>query len=109
MQLYRYEFQKDNKNIGILTGLDNFFNEDEILSVCGIFEMDLDAPNIDMTNTRSWFTEKGNRKFRKMIRKIKKIAETKNIEVICKTIDINNLNKILYKDIYQIIEKDMDD
>ena len=106
MQLYRYEFQKDNKNIGILTGLDNFFNEDEILSVCGIFEMDLDAPNIDMTNTRSWFTEKGNRKFRKMIRKIKKIAEEKNINVICINIDKENLKNIIYEDIYQVIELD---
>ena len=106
MQLYRYEFQKDNKNIGILTGLDNFFNEDEILSVCGIFEMDLDAPNIDMTNTRSWFTEKGNRKFRKMIRKIKKIAEEKNINVICINIDEENLKNIIYEDIYQVIELD---
>ena len=106
MQLYRYEFQKDNKNIGILTGLDNFFKEDEILSVCGIFEMDLDAPNIDMTNTRSWFTEKGNRKFRKMIRKIKKIAEEKNINVICINIDKENLKNIIYEDIYQVIELD---
>ena len=68
--------------------------------------MDLDAPNIDMTNTRSWFTEKGNRKFRKMIRKIKKIAEEKNINVICINIDKENLKNIIYEDIYQVIELD---
>lgn len=106
MQLYRYEFRKNDKSIGILTGLDDFFTDDEIFSVCGIFEMKLDAPDIDMSNTKSWFTEKGNRKFRKMIRKIKKIAEEKNIEVVCKLCNKEDLKEILYEDIYQVIEMD---
>ena len=103
MKLYRYEFQKDNKKIGILTGLDDYFTDDEIFSVCGIFEMRLDEPSISMQDTKSYFTEKGNRKFRKAIRKIQKIAESKNIEVICEQIDKENLEDILYEDIYQVI------
>ena len=79
MKLYRYEFVKDNYRIGILAGLDDFFTIDEIFSVCGIFEMDLSCPNMSMSNTKSYFTEKGNRKFRKGIRKIQKLAESKGI------------------------------
>lgn len=98
---YRYEFIKDNSRVGILTGLDEYFTIDEICSVCGIFEMSLKAPNIDMSNTKSYFTEKGNRKFRKMIRNIKKIAETKGIITEC--IIEENLENIIYNDDYQTI------
>ena len=98
---YRYEFVKDNQRDGILTGLDKYFSIDEICSVCGIFEISLKAPNINMTNTKSYFTERGNRKFRKMIRNIKKIAETKGIITEC--IIKENLDNIIYTDNYQVI------
>ena len=101
---YRYEFVKENNRTGILTGLDEYFSIDEICNVCGIFEMSLKAPNINMENTKSYFTENGNRKFRKMIRNIKKIAETKGIVTEC--ITRNNLDNIVYKDNYQVIVKE---
>ena len=33
MLLYRYEFVKDDYRIGFLTGLDDFFTDDEILAI----------------------------------------------------------------------------
>lgn len=106
MLLYRYEFVKDNYRVGFLTGLDDFFTEDEILSCSWVFERDLDCPTFDMCNTKSYFTEKGNRKFRKCIRKIQKLAESKDIvfETIVK--DSSDISDILYSDIYQVIVLD---
>lgn len=102
--LTRYEFVINNENrIGILVGLDELFNIDEVLSLGWIFERDLKLPDIPMTNTKSYFTEKGNRKFRKAIREIKRVAASKNIEIVCEKIDISSLNEILYIDEYQVI------
>lgn len=101
--LYRYEFSKDNKRVGILVGLDDFFTDDEIFSVCGIFEMKLACPNINMANTKSYFTSKGNRKFRKKIREIKKIANSKGIDVVCENVKEENLDNIVYCDINQVV------
>jgi hypothetical protein len=41
MLLYRYEFVKDDYRIGFLTGLDDFFTDDEILASSWVFEKDL--------------------------------------------------------------------
>lgn len=101
--MYRYEFSKDNKRVGILVGLDDYFTDDEILSVCWFFETHLDCPNVDMTNTKSYFTDKGNRKFRKKIREIKKIANSKGINVICEHIEEGSLSDIVYCDVNQIV------
>lgn len=103
MFVYRYEFQKDNKRIGILTGLDEFFTENDIFSVCGVFEMDLELPPISMKDTKSFFTEKGNRKFRKSIRKIEKLANKYNISFITIKMNKEDLVDILYEDNYQIV------
>ena len=106
MILTRYEFVKDGYRVGFLTGLDDFFTEDEVLSCSWVFERDLDCPNFDMCNTKSYFTEKGNRKFRKSIRKIQKLAESKGIlfETIVK--DSSEIFDILSSDIYQVIVLD---
>lgn len=101
--LYRYEFSKDNKRVGILVGLDDYFTDDEIFSVCWFFEFNLNSPDIDMKNTKSYFTDKGNRKFRKKIREIKKIANSKGIEVICECVDEKIINNIVYRDIHQVV------
>lgn len=103
--LYRYEFLKDNKRFGILTGLDDCFTLDEVFSVCGIFEVCLDCPSISMLNTKSYFTDKGNKKFRKAIRRIKKLADEKGISVFCEKVEKENISDILYEDKYQIIIK----
>ena len=102
-KVYRYEFVKDDFRIGILTGLDYYFTMDEIFEVCCIFEMALKCPPIDMRNSKSFFTDNGNRKFRKGIRKIKNIAATKGIVVECIIKDMSELKDILYSDNYQII------
>ena len=103
MLLYRYEFVKNDYRVGFLTGLDDFFTEDEILSCSWAFERDLDCPIFDMCNTKSYFTEKGNRKFRKGIRKIQKLAESKGIVFDTIVKDSNEISDILYSDIYQVI------
>ena len=104
MTLYRYEFSKNGNNIGFLTGLDDYFSEEEIWSVCWIFEAKLDCPNFSMENTKSYFTADGNRKFRKAIRKIQKIAESKNIDFVCIQIEKEDIEDlILYEDINQVI------
>lgn len=102
---YRYEFKKDDYSVGVLTGLDDFFTVEEICELCWIFERDLKCPSVDMENTISFFTEKGNRKFRKAIRKIKSIADNKNLEFCCIVKPVNSLLNIVYQDNYQIIVK----
>lgn len=98
---FRYEFEKDGKRTGLLTGLDDYFSFDEIWTLGAIFEEKLDLPQIPMNNTRSYFTEKGNRTFRKAIRKIKKAALEKNINVICEI--KSSLENILWEDEKQVI------
>ena len=98
---YRYEFVKDDQRVGILTGLDDFFTWQEVFSVCGVFEINLETPNVDMDNTRSYFTDNGNRKFRKGIRKIQKLAASKGIRV--DVITTETLDNIVYSDRYQVV------
>ena len=103
MLLYRYEFVKDDYRVGILAGLDDFFTVEEIFSVCGIFEMELECPTVEMSNTKSYFTEKGNRKFRKGIRRIQKLAENKGISFDTIILDSSKVSDILYSDNYQVV------
>lgn len=103
--LYRYEFNKANKSVGILVGMDEYFTEDEVFDCALFFEFKLECPTVDMTNTKSYFTDKGNRKFRKKIREIKKLANSKGVEVICRKVEENDLSNIVYKDNYQVVEK----
>ena len=103
--LYRYEFVEGNTKTGLLVGLDDYFTTDEILSVCWIFELKLNSPGINMKNTKSYFTDRGNRKFRKMIRKIRNIAKTKNLDVVCVKVSEEGLNNVVYKDQYQVVIK----
>lgn len=105
MKLYRYTFKKDDYSIGILTGLDDFFNIDEICECCWFFEEKLKGPDCDLENTKSYFTEKGNRKFNKAIKKIKKLAESKNIEFICEILENFDINNVVYQDENQVILK----
>lgn len=98
---FRYEFEKDGKKTGILTGLDDYFSIDEILSLGAVFEEKLALPEISMENTRSYFTEKGNRTFRKAIRKIKKSAFERGINVTCEI--KSSLEDILWEDEKQVI------
>lgn len=103
--LYRYEIQSENNSVGILTGLDEYFTVDEIWSLGWFFEVKLNAPDIDMCNTKSYFTEKGNRKFRKAIRNISKLSESKGLKVVCITVNREDLDNIVYEDVNQVIIK----
>lgn len=103
--LYRYEIQSENNSVGILTGLDEYFTVDEIWSLGWFFEVKLNAPGIDMCNTKSYFTEKGNRKFRKAIRNISKLSELKGLKVVCITVNKEDLDNIVYEDVNQVIIK----
>ena len=70
---------------------------------CWVFEKDLPCPPVNMSNTKSYFTERGNRKFRKKIREIQKLAESKGVgfETIIK--DSSEIFDIFYSDIYQVV------
>ena len=97
----RYEFEKDDERIGILTGLDKYFSDDEILALGWVFEKYLDLPDINMEKTKSYFTEKGNRKFGKAIRRIKQAAKKHGLNVVCEK--LNLIDTILYADAYQVV------
>lgn len=102
--LYRYEIKE--KNIGFLAGLDDIINEDEIFPLVFYFETCLEGPNIDMENTKSYFTSIGNRKFSKAIRNIKKVLLEKGYTVSCTCVSIDEIkSKIVYSDKYQIVVK----
>ena len=103
---YRYEVPKLNQGIfGAIEDILDLDNEEELdllFKIVAYFEDNLKAPNIDMKDTESWFTEKGNRKFKKSIKKIIMVLEERNYSVSRIQKELNE-NKILYKDEYQVI------
>ena len=108
MDLYRYvvhsnkEEHKHISGLGILTSLDYIFDEDTIIDLTWCFLDDLPDPNCNMKDTCSYFTKKGNRKFNKAIRKLKKALQEKGFEVITVYEDYENLNAV-YEDVYQVV------
>ena len=101
--LYRYELSKNG--IGILIGMDDYFSLYEYFSLEDIFEEKLDKPTCDMEHTKSYFTEKGHRRFRKIIRKIIKAYEGKGVEVKRIEIEQSKLKNVVYADKYQMVVK----
>ena len=109
MKLYRYIIS-DGRNIGILVYLDQVFDPntddglDMIWKLCHPFEDFLKKPNIDgWPCSRFWFTEKGNRKFNKAIRKIRKEYSSMGIETQRLEMDIDSdSEEIVYRDEYQV-------
>ena len=108
MKLYRYVVLSDKEEhqsfsgYGILTALDYIFDEDTIINLTAIFQDKLPDPDCIMNNTCSYFTKRGNRKFNKAIRNIKKILIDKGFRVITVYEDYENLN-VVYKDLYQVV------
>ena len=108
MKLYRYIVK--GTETGILVYLDKVFNPntddglDMIYRLCWPFEDFLKKPNIDgYPYSRFWFTEKGNRKFNKAIRKIRKEYLSRGIETERLEMDIDDDNPdIIYEDEYQV-------
>lgn len=101
---YRYEYESgcSKPHTGILIGLDDIFDEDEAFRLSFYFDMHLERPFDILHNTVSYFTEKGNRKFNKAIREIKKAALGKGINIIRLESDGSDLD-IIYRDEYQIV------
>lgn len=99
---YRYEVVDGDKKQGFLTALDDYFSDQEIFDLCWFFEDNMKRPELPMSDTRSYFTKKGNRKFHKAITAAKKAYESKGLkfEFIQKEI---NLEDIIYNDDWQII------
>ena len=102
MKVYRYEVVDNGNHQGFLTAFDDYFDDDTIFELCGFFELKLPDPDIDMKNTTSYFTEKGNRTFNKAIKAAKKKFIEKCLDFICITKDLDE-SLIVYKDKYQAI------
>ena len=108
MELYRYVVYSDKEEhqhfsgYGILTSLDYIFDEDTIIYLTAVLLDDLPDPDVNMDNTVSYFTKKGNRKFNKAIRKIKKALIDKGFQVLTVYEDYENLN-VIYEDKYQVV------
>lgn len=101
---YRYEYESgcSKPHTGILVGLDDIFNENEAFRLSWYFDRYLERPFDILHGTVSYFTEKGNRKFNKTIREIKKAALEKGINIIRLESDGSDL-EIMYRDEYQIV------
>ena len=98
MRVYRYTVEGK----GFLTALDDYFKVEELLPLCWVFEVKLPCPAISMSDTSSYFTERGNKTFHKAIKKAREAYAQKGIKLECITTDIDD-EDILYKDAYQIV------
>lgn len=103
-----YRYWSPEHNHGIFLTLEEFLetkikDKDEIVSAMlqftAIFEDKLPLPN---PMGICYFTEKGNRKFRKAITKIVKYLEENGIKIICDTFEDISDKTIVYTDRYQI-------
>lgn len=110
MKLYRYSTIDDD--IGFIQEAYNYNGEndyvfdnkaDDIWKLTAIFEDKLQAPNVRIPEgTKFYFTEKGNRKFHKAIKKLCSFLEENEIsELHCIIIDEPNTG-IIYRDTYQV-------
>lgn len=108
MELYRYVILSDKKEhahfsgYGILTSLDYIFDEDTIIDLTHVFLDELPDPDCNMKDTISYFTKKGNRKFNKAIRSLKKALQNEGFNVVTVYEDYENLD-VLYEDKYQVV------
>lgn len=105
---YRYECivpgSTSKLNPGILTIVDEIFTDRQIWQYAMPFEIWLDGPTCTMSNTISYFTEKGNRKMNKAIRALcRAIDATGKAKTQCVTVKELDVDNILYQDKYQVI------
>ena len=98
MRVYRYTVEGH----GFLTAADEYFDIQDIFCIDWIFTAKLPQPKINMNNTISYFTERGNKTFHKAIKAYKKLYKNKGVEMICTISEINE-EDILYQDIYQVV------
>ena len=95
MKAYRYTVDGQ----GFLT---DYFKPSEFFPICWVFEAKLPLPNINMEDTTSYFTEVGNKTFRKAIKKARLAYESRGVSWTQTITEIKD-EDILYKDRYQII------
>lgn len=97
-------FDKEkNYKCGFLSCLEEYFDIDKVFELGWIFEDKLNYPNnMDMSDTVSYFTEKGNRAFHKIIKKCQAEYEKLGIDFHREVKELSE-EDILYKDEYQII------
>lgn len=121
MKIFRYYYTatENYPEAGFLIRLDDLFRFipnklDEHLKLVAIFEDQLKAPDYELywsnTTAKSYFTLKGNRKFKKAINAIKKELDEKyhwDMLCICKDISTDD-ERIIYRDEYQLILKEDD-
>lgn len=98
IKAYRYTV----KGQGFLTALDDYFDLTETFEISWVFTTKLPEPDIDMKNTTSYFTEKGNKVFRKAIKALRRIYAEKGVQLLCTITDIAEKD-ILYADKYQVV------
>jgi len=104
MKAVRYTIYDKNREYksGFLSCLEEYFDIDTVFVLGAIFEDRLKCPGFNMSDTVSYFTEKGNRTFHKVIKKCQLEYEKKGIEFLREDKDIAE-EDVLYKDEYQII------
>ena len=100
--LYRYVVGENECKCGFLTALDDYFDLYTSFVLSAEFTERLPQPEIDMENTKSYFTQKGNRSFNKAIRNCRKAYEAKGIKFVQEVYD-TELDNIIYQDQYQIV------
>lgn len=104
MTVYRYVVGEKDSECGFLTALDDYFDLETAFALGFEFTKRLPEAEIDMKNTRSYFTQKGNRSFNKAIRNCRKAYEEKGIKFSQEVHNLGN-EEIIYQDKYQIIVK----
>ena len=105
MRAYRYCLRcGDGSEVGFLSNIEEFFGDDLGLSLAGFFELRLPYPVsvADMSGTKSYFTQKGNRTFHKALMRVKKEADKAGIPFVRYEVDLPN-DTIIYKDAYQVV------
>ena len=119
MKIYRYHYEASNmyEASGFLTRINEMLDDatdtewSDLFSLISIFGDKLIAPDSkiyqDNPSARSWFTEKGNRKFRKAISEIRRyMSDEYGYTLITETKEISSDDPgIIYSDSLQIVLK----
>ncbi len=115
MKVYRYYCPASNGYLeaGFIIRLDDIMrftpkHEDEAFKLLAFFEDNLKAPPCELywryPTAKTYFTAKGNRKFKKVINKIRKYLLEVHHQIMCYDIkEIGDNDEILYEDEYQVL------
>ena len=108
IKAYRYCLRrKDGSEVGFLSNIEEFFGDDLGIRLAWFFEFKLPYPASvpDMSGTKSYFTQKGNRTFHKALGQVKEAAGKAGIPFIRYEVDLPN-EAVIYADKYQVITRD---